>query len=78
MAVTTPNDRYQQLDAGLEQALSQPSVNQLRQLVGWRPDPTKVTTPIVLGAGQYRAVGRLATLARARQIFEGLRESPSN
>ncbi len=73
--ITTPNDRYQQLDAGLEQALSQPSVGQLRQLVGWRPDPTKVTTPIVRGAGQYRAVGRLATLARARQIFEGLRAS---
>ena len=71
--ITTPNDKYQQLDAGLEQALSQPSVNQLRQLVGWRPDPTKVTAPIVRGAGQYRAVGRLATLARARQIFEGLR-----
>ncbi|MEP6559463.1 MAG: tubulin-like doman-containing protein [Nakamurella sp.] len=75
LAVTTPNDRYQQLDAGLEQALAQPSVNQLRQLVGWRPDASKVTTPIVLGAGQYRAVGRLATLARTREIYEGLRES---
>ena len=73
--ITTPNDRYQQLDMGLEQALAQPSVNQLRQLVGWRPDAARVTTPIVLGAGQYRAVGRLATLARARQIFEGLRDA---
>ncbi len=75
LAVTTPNDRYQQLDAGLEQALAQPSVNQLRQLVSWRPDASKVTTPIVLGAGQFRAVGRLATLARTREIYEGLRES---
>jgi Tubulin like len=75
IGVTTPNDHYRQLDAGLERALSQPSVNQLRQLVGWRPDASKVTTPITRGAGQYRAVGRLATLARAKEIFEGLRDA---
>jgi hypothetical protein len=75
IAVTTPADHYRQLDAGLEGALSQPSVNQLRQLVGWRPDATRVTTPIVLGAGQFRAVGRLATLARAKEIFGGLRDA---
>ena len=72
IAVTTPNDHYAQLDAGLEKNLSQIKGGALRQLVGWRPDATRVTTPIVRGAGQYRAVGRLATLARSGTIFKGL------
>ncbi|WP_420124389.1 tubulin-like doman-containing protein [Nakamurella sp.] len=72
--VTTPSDQYRQLDAGLELALSQTS-DKLRPLVGWRPDASRVATPIVLGAGQFRAVGRLATLARAKGIFGGLREA---
>lgn len=75
LPVTTPNDRYQQLDAGLEQALAQDSVKQLRQLARWRPDAAQVNTPITKGAGQYRAIGRLATLARAREIFTGLRDA---
>ncbi len=75
IAVTSPADHYRQLDAGLEQALSQDSVNQLSQLVGWRPDASKVATPIAMGAGQFRAVGRLATLARAKEIFGGLRDA---
>lgn len=75
LAVTTPNDHYRQLDAGLEGALAQSSVDQLRQLVRWRPNASEVNVPIVNGAGQYRAVGRLATLARSREIFEGLREA---
>lgn len=72
LGVTTPNDQYAQLDAGLEKVLSQPPGTALRQLVGWRPDASRVATPITLGAGQYRAVGRLATLARSGSIFQGL------
>lgn len=72
LGVTTPNDHYHQLDTALEKSLSEPPGTALRQLVRWRPDASKVVSPIVLGAGQYRAVGRLATLARSGAIFRGL------
>ena len=64
--VSTATDNYAVLDAALQTTLgNQPAGNQLRQLARWRPDPRAVNTPITSGAGQYRAVGRLLTLARA-------------
>ncbi len=33
-----------------------------RELIGWRPAPTEVTVPLVDGAGQMRAVGRIASI----------------
>jgi len=73
LGVTTPADQYQQLDTALARSLSdiRPG-NALRQLVRWRPDAGKVNFSIVNGAGQYRAVGRLATLARSNSIYGGL------
>ena len=45
-------------------------------LASWRPDPELVTFPITEGAGQYRAVGRVLTLARARtEIMPALQEA---
>lgn len=37
-----------------------------RLLSSWRPDPAGVNFPVTNGAGQYRAVGRVLTLAQAR------------
>ncbi|MGY1730327.1 tubulin-like doman-containing protein [Geodermatophilus sp. SYSU D01045] len=71
--VSNPTDSYAVLDAALQTTLSsQPTGSQLRQLARWRPDPGKVTTPITEGAGQYRAVGRLLTLARAGLVYDRL------
>jgi tubulin-like protein len=71
--VSTAVDSYAVLDSALQTTLSnQPTGNQLRQLARWRPDPKTVTTPITAGAGQYRAVGRLLTLARAGLVYERL------
>ncbi|WP_196073272.1 tubulin-like doman-containing protein [Nakamurella alba] len=66
--VTTPNATYTQLDAGVVGGI--PS---MEELVGWRPDPPEnVGVTIQLGAGQYRAVGRMLTLSKTGQIFERL------
>jgi Tubulin like len=50
-----------------------PNSANLRELVGWRPEAAEAhSTSIWLGAGQYRAIGRLTTLARSGQIYAGL------
>lgn len=66
--VTTPNATYAQLDTGVVN-----SIATLDALVGWRPDPPQnVGVTIQLGAGQYRAVGRMLTLSKTGQIFDRL------
>ncbi|WP_448627706.1 tubulin-like doman-containing protein [Geodermatophilus sp. URMC 64] len=71
--VSTPTDNYAVLDSALQATLgNQPTGSQLSQLVRWRPNAARVNTPITLGAGQFRAVGRLLTLARARVVYERL------
>lgn len=69
-----PHDKYPDLDSAVEQKLAtNPNSANLRELVGWRPDPLEAhSTSIWLGAGQYRAIGRLTTLARSGQIYNGL------
>ncbi|MFD1051317.1 tubulin-like doman-containing protein, partial [Kibdelosporangium lantanae] len=37
-------------------------------LASWRPDPEKVKVPIEEGAGQYRAIGRVLTIARLQYV----------
>lgn len=47
-------------------------------LGGWRPDPNRVNIPASKGAGQYRALGRVITLAgldRVRDALAGARRS---
>jgi hypothetical protein len=39
---------------------------------GWRPRPHEVAVPVDKGAGQYRALGRLISLASLTQITKGL------
>jgi hypothetical protein len=71
--VSSPTDNYATLDAALQTSLTnQPNGSQLRQLVRWRPKASDVTAPITLGAGQFRAVGRLLTLARAGVVYDRL------
>lgn len=41
-------------------------------LAGWRPEPREVSIPVDKGAGQYRAIGRLITLASLAHVKEGL------
>src|SRR5690606_32142435 len=45
-------------------------------LGGWRPDPNRVNIPASRGAGQFRALGRVITVAsldRVRDALHGAR-----
>ncbi len=39
-----------------------PNSDQYKELLGWRPAPAEIKVPLVDGAGQMRAVGRIAAL----------------
>ncbi|SDS03073.1 Tubulin like [Paraoerskovia marina] len=41
-------------------------------VASWRPDPNKVNVPASKGAGQYRALGRIITVAGMTRIKEAL------
>lgn len=47
----------------------------LRNLLGWRPDPVKVTVPVARGAGQHRVLGRAITLANLHAVAEAIRRA---
>src|SRR4051794_38786926 len=38
----------------------------------WRPDPDKVNIPASKGAGQYRALGRVITLASLQEVRDAV------
>ena len=46
----------------------------LEAVGGWRPDPLKVKVPISDGAGQFRALGRMVSLAYSKRIRDFLDE----
>ena len=35
-------------------------------MAGWRPEPSEVMVPVERGAGQFRALGRVLTLANLK------------
>ncbi len=61
---------YRTIDAAL---VSQPNPHLADALGGWRPDPDRVNIPASKGAGQYRALGRIITLAGLTRVSEALR-----
>ena len=60
--------------ASVANALSQQllGAGQYGQLATWFSNPSKVPVPISEGAGQRREVGRVITLARLKQVRDGL------
>ena len=63
--------KYQVLDNSISQWFAQSGV--FGEMGTWAPrDPSQITVPVTVGAGQMRAVGRMITLARARDVFDGL------
>ena len=41
-------------------------------IAGWRPDPAKVKVPVQKGAGQYRTLGRMITVANLERVRAAL------
>lgn len=70
---TGPRDAvYRTLDRAVSQRLAERQALDL--IATWAPrDPDQVAIPITVGAGQYRAVGRVITLSRAGEIQRVLR-----
>ncbi|GGA55391.1 hypothetical protein GCM10011490_01580 [Pseudoclavibacter endophyticus] len=63
--------KYQVLDNSISQWIGQAGA--FGEFGTWAPrDPAQITVPVTVGAGQMRAVGRVITLARARDVFDGL------
>lgn len=70
-----PSGLYPVLDHALSQRLAG-TAHGLEGIATWAPrEPSMVTTPVSVGAGQYRAVGRMITLNRAREIKDRLQRS---
>lgn len=67
--LVAPGLQYRNLDHALVN-MATPAA--LDGLMGWRPDPAEVHVPIDLGAGQFRALGRLITIANLHQLRRGL------
>lgn len=65
---------YAELDHAVSQRLQ--NNHALAEIGTWAPrDPRKVSTPISVGAGQYRTIGRMITLARADEVRAGLTQA---
>ncbi|MGP5253577.1 tubulin-like protein [Brachybacterium sp. JB7] len=67
---------YAPVDAAVTQKLQANGSEGLRAAASWMPrDPSDVTFPISVGAGQSRAIGRMLTLSKAAQIGPGIRRA---
>lgn len=67
---------YAPVDAAVTQKLQAHGTEGLRATATWMPrDPSDVTFPISVGAGQSRAIGRMLTLSKATQIGPGIRRA---
>jgi len=77
-----PDRDYQGLVASgvdyrtIDSALLQGAGGTLRDAVAtWRPDPNKVNVPASKGAGQYRTLGRIITIAGLNRVNEALQHA---
>lgn len=62
---------YADLDFAVSRKLA--ATKALDSIATWAPrDPTGITVPINVGAGQYRSVGRMITLSKADALRAGL------
>lgn len=65
---------YPDLDSAVSQKLR--AKDALDRIGTWAPSrPEAVTTPIDVGAGQYRAIGRMILLARAGEVRRSLQQA---
>lgn len=67
---------YRNIDGALTGGGSKAAIAD--SLGGWRPDPNRVNIPASKGAGQYRALGRVITLAGLDRIRDALSSARRN
>lgn len=67
---------YLDVDAAVVSKLSSATPSALEKLAVWRPEKHEASKiPISLGAGAYRAIGRMATISRAEHIHSQLSQA---
>ncbi len=71
--LVTAGVNYRSIDAALVGGAGRTEVTDL--IGGWRPTPTEVMVPVERGAGQFRALGRVLTLANLKLAKRGLDEA---
>ncbi|WP_193509114.1 tubulin-like doman-containing protein [Cryobacterium sp. BB736] len=60
----------------IDSALVRSGGTHIRDAVaGWRPDPNRVNIPASRGAGQFRALGRVITLASLNRVHDALQRA---
>jgi hypothetical protein len=62
--LVTAGVNYRSIDAALIGGAGRTPVSDL--IAGWRPEPAEVMVPVERGAGQFRALGRVLTLANLK------------
>ncbi len=63
----------------IDQAMvNNPGAHVKDALGGWRPDPNRVNVPASKGAGQYRALGRVITVASLNRVYAALQAARRN
>ncbi len=74
--LVTAGVNYRSIDAALVGGVGRTPVSDL--IAGWRPEPAEVMVPVERGAGQFRALGRVLTLANLklakRRLDDALRD----
>jgi SOS response regulatory protein OraA/RecX len=74
--LVTAGVNYRSIDAALIGGAGRTPVSDL--VAGWRPEPSEVMVPVERGAGQFRALGRVLTLANLklakRKLDDALRD----
>lgn len=74
--LVTAGVNYRSIDAALVGGTGRTQVSDL--IAGWRPNPAEVMVPVERGAGQFRALGRMLTLANLklakRRLDDALRD----
>lgn len=74
VATGSQTGNYGTIDHAVSQRLA--AGGALGSIATWAPrDPADVSTPPSIGAGQYRAVGRMITLNSATEVVGGLRRA---
>ena len=69
LSISLGLDKYSDVHDGL-MATHPPGSDTYPYLVGWRPSPDGVQVPLMSGAGQYRAVGRIVGLLASRDELD--------
>ena len=77
VSFSSPSNTYQATSLNVESQLAQGQERNFAPLLGWAPKNRARANgvPVTSGAGQYRAIGRMLTLPRLKQLRDALEDA---